>query len=218
MNLVSLPPLHACRCAALAASAAAFAASGAENSPSATRAVCAPSRLQAKVGTLTKILHTTVLVNGRYVGAAPCDLVLNNDVRTDSRGEAVFRLSMAGRGTKCVVLPLARAVAYPTKKRGEKRGAVLRFVNGRIWCSTSAGNRSSFFLADQIKITRVEAIFGVDISRRVTVKVYSGSLRVNNTTLRQRKALVLSTKGTILTGPSTAAFDADDGLALAELR
>jgi len=209
-----LPPLWVRRCAALAVGAVAVVASSVERSSSATQALCAPSGSQPKVGSLTRILHTTVFVDRIYVGAVPCELVRGNVVRTDSRGEAVLRLSVAGRGTKCVVLPLAKTVTYPSAKPG----AVVDFASGRSWCSTSGGNGRSFFSAGGIKIAAVQTMFGVDISRRVTVKVYSGSLRVNRTTLRSRMALVLSTTGKIIRGPSTAVFDAEDGLALAQLR
>jgi hypothetical protein len=212
---LALPHLHGRRCAALVAGAAAVVALGVESSASSTQVLCARSSAQPKVGTLTKILHTTVFVAGTYVAAAPCDVIRDDEVKTDSRGEAVFRLSVAGRVTRCVVLPLARGRAYPTKRSG----AVLDFISGRSWCSTTGGNRTSFFLARGIKIVSTQAIFGIDVGRRVTIKVYSGSLRINNkTALRPRLEMVLSPTGKIIRRPRAAVFDADDGLAIAQLR
>jgi hypothetical protein len=210
-----------------------------DRSLSSSQTLCAPSRSNStRVGTLTRLLHTTVRVDGAYVGTAPCDLVAGDEIRTDGRGEAVFEVSRAGQKARGVVLPLARVSIAPAPDDSK---TVVDLIDGRSWysatatttCSDKTKNKATCFSAGKTKIEATSgAVFGVDIRARapdpnVLVKVYSGDVRVHpgsfdakqTTTVKRLKALSASTRtGKIFGPPARARFDALDGVALAQLR
>ena len=180
----------------------------------------------AKVGAIARILHTSVFVRHRYLSAAPCDLVAGDDVRTDSRGEAVLQLAIGGRVTTCALLQRGTITVYPASGFPllvlEQAGCQLlgrkNLVLGR---GTTA---KSLYTAGKAELLTDGATFGVEVDRgTVLVKVAPGSatLRVQTSVatkvLLQRQAVLISPTGKI-TGPEPARFDARDSLALARLR
>ena len=203
--------------------AAAFAAWEAERAGSGAVDPCRGATSgRTKVGTLTRILHTSVYIGGRYRAAAPCDLFALDELRTDSRGEAVLRLTVRGRVTACAVFQRAKLSIYsPTTSP-----RVITFSAGRTWCSTTA-NVESPFVAVQAKLSTSTtifartALFAVEVdSGSALVKVKSGTVRVEQARkveVKSNQAVLVSPTGKI-TGPQQARFDATDALALARLR
>jgi hypothetical protein len=225
--MIAAVPVRARKLLALTALAAALTASGAEkaNSSRAEQCVGATSG-RAKVGAITRILHTSVFVRNRYMSAAPCDLLDGDDVRTDSRGEAVLQLAIGGRATTCALLQRGTITVYPASglPLSSSSRRVVSFSAGRTWCARRGTTVKSLYSAGRAELLTGAATFGVEVDRgTVLVKVApsSATLRVQTTVatkvLLQRQAVLISPTGKI-TGPEPARFDAKDGLALARLR
>jgi hypothetical protein len=194
----------------------------------AARVVCAASP-GTTVGSLTTILHTNVLVAGKNIGAAPCDLIARNTIQTDQRGQAVFRLSQAGRETKCILLSQSSLVVSPESRNQEP---VIRFTGGRSWCSTSGG-RGGFFSPRKvprfgdIRLTTATAVFGVSVGSPLTatvVKVRSASDRAGvqvrgsdgvRVAVKSGQEARVTSSGSVSTARTR--LDAADRLALVQL-
>jgi hypothetical protein len=181
-----------------------------------------------RVGVLTSVLHTNVYVAGTNVGAAPCDLVARSLVKTDRRGQAVFRLSRAGRRTKCILLPESRLMLSPASNDQEP---VIRFMVGTSWCMTS-GDERGFFSPPKLssdgdfRLVTTKSVFGVNGARRTTVKIDSTSdargaklmkVGVRTISIKGKHQATITSTGRMM-GPTQAKLDAADRVALARLR
>jgi hypothetical protein len=210
---------------ALTALAAALTASGAERAHSVGVEPCVGAiSKRPRVGAITRILHTSVFVRNRYTSAAPCELFAGDEVRTDSRGEAVLRLRIAGQETTCALLQRVTMNVYtpPGIPLSSREIQVVDFWAGRTWCSKRKTTVLSLYSAGKAQLLTSAATFGVEVDRgTVLVKVASARLlvrtKVASKVLRRRQAALISPTGRI-TGPVPARFDAKDGLALARLR
>ena len=176
---------------------------------------------RTKVGAVTRIIHTSVFVDSRYAQTAPCDLFAGDELRTDSRGEAVVQLADRGRATICSVFQRARLRFYsrPTSLPVSSLRVITFSEAGRTWCSTK-GSFKSPFVAVQAMLSTASSIFGVEIDREtVLIKVFSGTLHVSQARevdVGPGKAILVSPTG-MITGPRRARFDATDRLALARV-
>jgi hypothetical protein len=183
------------------------------------------------VGTLSRILSTSVFVAKNSIGAAPCDLLARSEIRTDERGQAIFKLSSGGRDTKCILLPRSSVVLSPELNDQQP---IVRFTNGRAWCSTKAG-KSGFFSPRKlsrgrdIKLITGSSTFGVTFGARATeptlVKVESSRERggvmitdFRNIThrLKSRQQVTVDSSGHVGKAMN-AKIDVADRLALAQL-
>jgi hypothetical protein len=184
-----------------------------------------------RVGVLTSVLHTNVYVAGTNVGAAPCDLVARTRVWTDQRGQAVFRLSRAGRRTKCILLSQSSLMLSPASRDQEP---VIRFTGGRSWCSTSGGVGGFFSprtppSGGDIRLVTIGSVFGV----KVGTGAISTVIKINSTSdaggvklikkgasairVKSKHQVKITSTGAIKR-PTRAELDAADRVALARLR
>lgn len=221
--------LHGSRVAVFGfVTATALLASNADGPRAAPRIACAPVS-GGKVGALTSILSTKVFVARTNIGAAPCDLAARSQLRTDARGQAVFKLSRAGRDTRCIVLPLSSLELSPGPRDQEP---VIRFTSGTTWCSTSGGKQGHFAVksprGEDIRVKTGNSSFGVTFGTQTLVKIESSSdpsqevivedsASRNVRRVKRRQQVAVASTGRI-GNPTRAAINAADRVALAQLR
>lgn len=167
------------------------------------------------VAKVVDVLHGSVFVGGKYIGAAPFDIRDGDRVCTDSRGQVIFDFSPAASDATCNTLP-SSAVRISS-------GSVVRasFEAGKTWCVARPSNLWFAVFSGRIRIRPVtSALFGIEINgSAATVRVVSGRVQVRAATRKyvsQSRQVTLTATGAISAGTSIF-MRAEDRVAVAQL-
>ena len=175
----------------------------------------AGARLVAQRSTLTRILHSSVYVGGRYsVRSAGLE---RDELRTDSRGEAVLRMVFRGRVTTCAVFQRkAECLLPPTSRVRHRKTPPVTFSVARTWCSTKAMLESSF-AARQSCVYKHLSFVEVDCAQCSSRFMSASCESSRRWGFPDGMPALRPPNGTII-GPKKVRFDATDALAAARLR
>ena len=126
----------------------------------------------AVAGALIQVLHSSVFVGGRYVGAAPFDIRSGAGICTDSRGQVVFELKSSPASTSCIVLPRSSLVV----------SSALVIHGGTSWCVVRGGTARFGIRGGRTLSVSKDTLFGVAVDdKAVVVKVVAGAVDAGRT-------------------------------------
>ena len=118
------------------------------------------------------MLHSSVFVGGKYVGAAPFDIRSGAGICTDARGQVVFELKSSSASTTCIVLPRSSLVVSST----------LAVKGGTSWCVVRGGTAPLSVRGGRSLSVQKDTLFGVAVDdKAVVVKVVAGAVDAGRT-------------------------------------
>jgi hypothetical protein len=125
----------------------------------------------AVAGALIQVLHSSVFVGGKYVGAAPFEIRSGAGICTDAMGQVVFELKSSSASTTCIALPRSSFVV----------SSVLAVHGGTSWCVVRGGT-GRLSVRGRTLVVKKDTLFGVAVDdRAVVVKVVAGAIDAGRT-------------------------------------
>ena len=164
---------------------------------------CSSPLGRAVAGTVIQVLHSSVFIGGRYVGAAPFDIRSGAGICTDARGQVVFELKYSTATAACIALPRSSLVA----------SSALVVEVGSSWCVVRGGTARFGVRGHDLSVSR-NTLFGVAVGGRAAViKVVAGAVHAGRLSIAKSQQATL----TVAWSREKLVLTADDRVAIAQL-